>query len=161
MSTAEERIAFGATVVARRAALSVEWEANRELAKSSDDIALQLCLAHPEWYSPDVSIGQPDPRGPRGFQTNPPIGQGCQSERIWGYSCQLGSTKLVADHLYPYGAGGPSDARNLVWLCEWHNRVKSADIHLLPWDSMDLSWLPEVLARVANRRDMLQRLDSQ
>jgi hypothetical protein len=159
VTTAEERIAFGAVIVARRAALSVEWETHRREADVNGDLALQLCLIHPEWYSPLMSMGRPDPRGPRGFATAPPVGQRCQSSYIWGYECKIASSRPVADHLYPFEAGGPSDARNLVWLCEWHNRVKSNDIHLLPWEEMDLTWVAEVLDRIAVRRDMLRRLE--
>ena len=155
----EARIAFGAELVARRANLSPDWEANRDIACDSDDLALKLCLVHPEWYSPSAALGQPDPRGPRAFAIRPPVGQRCQSSYIWGYECSIPSVRPSADHLFPYEAGGLTDARNLVWLCEWHNRVKSNDVHLLPWDLMDIGWLPGLLDRVAVRRDLLRRLE--
>ena len=154
----EDRVAFGAMIVTRRAELSVEWEINRQIADSIDDLVLRLCLIHPDWYSPSISVGKPDPRGPRAFSTPAPVGQHCQSSHIWGYVCAIPSSRMVADHLYPYEAGGPTDARNLVWLCEWHNQVKSNDIHLWPWDSVDLSWIADVLDRIAARRDLLRRL---
>ena len=136
-----------------------DWEANRELAIATDDLSLALCLAHPEWYSPSVRLGHADPRGPRAFSNSPPAGQRCQSAYIWGYDCSIPPARPSADHLFPYEAGGPTDARNLVWLCEWHNRVKSNDIHMLPWETMDLEWLPSLLDRIGARRDLLRRLE--
>ncbi len=151
-----DRIAYGARLLERRAGMSADWEANVITARADGDDVLRLCLVHPEWYLSGMALGQSDPRGSRRFKTPPPIGEACQSLRIWGYSCSLPSERLEADHLFPYESGGPTDGRNLVWLCSWHNRVKSNDIHLVPWSTVDLSWVDEVLERIRIRRGTLR-----
>lgn len=154
------RIAFGRAIILRRTRIGSNWETCVQEATIDDDLISKLCLIHPEWYNPQIKIsGQYDPRGPRNFTTQPSGFQECQSNQVWGYMCMLEKESIVADHLYPYAAGGATDSRNLVWLCGWHNRVKSSDIHLVDWDGIDLTWIDDLLTRIAKRRHMLTLMD--
>jgi hypothetical protein len=151
----EARVHFGARILVFGSRLGSDWESNYAQARQSNDLALKLCLIHPDWFDPDNKVGE-DPRGPRAFRVNFPNGQQCQSSVIWGYLCNFSDSDLVADHLYPYSAGGSTDSRNLVWLCRWHNSVKSSDIHLIDWDSVDSGWVDDLLGRIEIRRELLE-----
>jgi len=155
MLSIESRIAIGAKILEQMAEIREDWELMREAARERGDLALKVSLIHPDWYQSEVIIGR-DPRGSRFFSTNPPGGQTCQSAAIWGYTCQLYDHDLVADHLFPYSAGGATDSRNLVWLCRWHNSIKSSDIHLVDWDSVDCTWVDDLLDRITIRRETLR-----
>lgn len=76
-------------------------------------------------------------QGPRRF-SKPLGGNSCQSALLWGYDCEL-KGELQQDHLFPYSLGGPTFQTNRIFLCNYHNMVKSSDIHCYPWDSID-SW---------------------
>ena len=77
----------------------------------------------------------------------PPLAR-CQAEVLWGYECSLGA-RLVLDHLFPRGRGGPSRSDNLLVLCEEHNRCKADDVHLYPWEAGEPGWLEGVLKTIA------------
>jgi hypothetical protein len=151
----DSRVAFGAKILKPGAEMGTDWERNRERALESDELALKLCLIHPDWFEPEIKIGD-DPRGRRAFSTIPPVGQVCQSNAVWGYDCSIDDGMLVADHLYPFSAGGPTESRNLVWLCKWHNSVKSSDIHLVDWEAVDCRWVDDLIIRVGRRRELLK-----
>lgn len=75
---------------------------------------------------------------------------GCQAKAIWGYDCPLKDTKLEADHLFPYAAGGPTVSENRIWLCSYHNKVKSNDIHMYPWEQQEPKWVGSRLKVIAS-----------
>lgn len=88
-------------------------------------------------------------QGPRAF-TSTLGGNSCQSAMIWGYNCEL-SGEIQQDHLFPYSLGGPTLAVNRIFLCTYHNMVKTSDIHCYPWESTDIlvqPWLDSQIRRL-------------
>ena len=75
----------------------------------------------------------------------------CQSVLVWGYDCPISATTFQADHLFPFEAGGPTTVDNRIWLCPAHNRVKSSDVHLFPWEEPVPGWLAPKLEVMAAR----------
>lgn len=113
-------------------------------------------LVHPMWYAEDGRVAPEDPRGPRRFpETNDSLP--CRAVRIWGYECDLESQRTQRDHVFPFSAGGPTEARNLIPLCRWHNQVKGSDVHVFPWTEGIPAWMHDHLKRIALRREVLRR----
>lgn len=111
-----------------------------------------LSLAHPRWRPPQIS--QEEIQGQRRFEAAPLLeGAPCEAERIWGYSCALARTDpRQQDHLFPYGMGGPTEARNRLTLCALHNQAKFVDVHLFPWEEGEPEWLGPQLDRLHAHR---------
>ena len=107
-----------------------------------------LALVHPAHLAESPHADHV--RGPRSFveRTSAEWAQ-CQSVTVWGYECPISSDRFEADHLFPYKAGGPTTAENRIWLCPEHNRVKSSDVHLFPWETRLPSWTSERLSFMA------------
>jgi hypothetical protein len=100
-------------------------------------------------------VSQDEIQGPRSFEAAPLLeGAPCEAERIWGYRCDLPlEYARQQDHLFPYALGGPTEARNRLTLCSWHNQVKFVDIHLFPWEEGEPLWLDPLLDRLHAYRD--------
>lgn len=102
----------------------------------------KLALLHPEHFN---SLDLPNHTNTKTLQTSI---QGnrrfasqqsnvlCQSMLIWGYECPI-ETDLQQDHLFPYSLGGPTVGTNRIWLCRYHNMVKTSDIHCFPWEELE------------------------
>ncbi len=116
----------------------------------------ELALLHPEHlYSVDLpeyankDTIQNDIQGARRFGANIQ-GEGCMASLLWGYKCTLGGN-LQQDHLFPYSLGGPTIGTNRIWLCHYHNMVKTCDIHCFPWRELDkycVPWLADQLEKM-------------
>jgi len=78
----------------------------------------------------------------------------CQSHVFWGYFCPLNDRIITADHIFPYSFGGPTDGRNKIHLCEFHNKTKSNDLHNCPWEQ----WIDNPPQWLASQIDRLNRL---
>jgi hypothetical protein len=111
------------------------------------DSALELVeamtLIHPVWLPSAV-----DKRlifGERSFGLT--TASRCESHELWQYACDLRHTSLHADHLFAYSLGGPTWAANRLTLCDVHNGIKGADVHLYPWEAGEPSWLARLLER--------------
>lgn len=104
-----------------------------------------MTLIHPDWLRRTVDRGLIF--GDRTF--GPTTAGHCESARLWRYACDLRHTSLHADHLFPHSHGGPTWAANRLTLCDVHNRIKGADVHLYPWEAGEPSWLPKLLERYA------------
>jgi hypothetical protein len=88
-------------------------------------------------------------QGPRTFSSSI-YGCVCQSTLVWEYACEL-TGAIQQDHLFPYSLGGPTLGANRIYLCQYHNMVKSSDIHCYPWEAVDTwtrSWLDVQLDRL-------------
>lgn len=115
----------------------------------------QLALLHPlhleELDLPahkTVGVIQRSLQGPRAFSSTLG-GNLCQSVNIWGYGCEL-SGEIQQDHLFPYSLGGPTIGTNRIYLCKYHNMVKTSDIHCYPWESTD-KWVEPWLSGQIDR----------
>jgi hypothetical protein len=106
-----------------------------------------MALAHPSWFP-----GGLDRRIIQGKASfDPPRRSSsdvCRSQVLWGYNCPFTGRAFHADHLFPYSAGGPTEGSNYLLLCEVHNRFKSGDIHLFPWELGEPGWLRPMLSRM-------------
>ena len=73
----------------------------------------------------------------------------CGAALLWGYECnnQTGSN-VHADHLFPYSLGGMTSADNLLYLCQVHNRIKAADVHVYPWERAAPFWLDTMIIKI-------------
>lgn len=110
-------------------------------------------LVHPSWYS--HVIKQDIICGPRIFSREiSRSASRCGSRLLWGYDCPCGNS-AHADHLFPYSYGGVTDARNLVLLCETHNRLKHEDIHIYPWERGLATWVEEAIERIRDAAALL------
>jgi hypothetical protein len=58
---------------------------------------------------------------------------------------QVAAPARSCDHLFPRALGGPTDARNRLTLCDWHNTAKSMDVHIFPWEEGLPPWVLDVL----------------
>ncbi len=74
----------------------------------------------------------------------------CESARLWGYACPFGEMPIRADHLFPRALGGPTDSRNRLTLCHWHNTAKSMDIHIFPFEEGLPAWVVDVLGSMSS-----------
>lgn len=90
-------------------------------------------------------------KGERSFTGSAEPWSTCQADLIWGYDCPFEEEELESDHLFPFSAGGPTDAENRLWLCATHNGFKSSDIHLFPWEVGLPQWVAPRLAAMAAR----------
>lgn len=116
----------------------------------------QLALLHP-YHLADLDLPrhltvesiQLSVQGTRAF--GPSLaGLACQSPLLWDYECELNG-EMHQDHLFPYSLGGPTLRTNRIYLCRYHNMVKSSDIHCYPWESFDRwagPWLPRQIERL-------------
>lgn len=126
-----------------------EWiDLYNSFANEKRGIALGLALIHPEHYKhfePQESI-----QGRRQFDFE--VAQGnarCYADRLWGCACKSKiDGRVCGDHLFPYSLGGPTIASNKMLLCSVHNRMKSFDIHVYPWEMGEPVWLPDVIERI-------------
>jgi hypothetical protein len=109
-------------------------------------------LIHPYFYQ---DFGESfNPRGSRDFSSESDQQYAeCVSERFWGYDCFLrkGST-CESDHVFPYSYGGPTVPGNKKFLCKEHNKFKSNDVHLYPWEEPEPNWLSELIHRIAEKK---------
>jgi len=107
-----------------------------------------MALLHP-WHFEEIPEIL-NLRGARSFSQDIMRGIGeCNSEYIWGYKCPFESEILAADHLFPYSLGGCTITENKIYLCRFHNQMKSNDIHLFPWERNTPSWVQAYLERVS------------
>lgn len=109
-----------------------------ESYSTAQDVYIKLALLHPEHYKSldlpsNVSISklQAKIQGPRSFQNKSNQGS-CNCNLLWGYNCTL-NEDIQQDHLFPYSLGGPTLGTNRIYLCRYHNMVKTSDIHIYPW----------------------------
>jgi hypothetical protein len=102
-----------------------------------------LVLLDPSYYS---GLGSVDPRGGRTFPLAQKFSK-CRSVEIWGYECPFQGKSVHIDHTFPHSKGGVTHFENAMYLCEEHNRAKSTDIHLIPWETMVKanSWIESAL----------------
>ena len=110
-------------------------------------------LVHPDHYRDIPFIGADcSVRGARSFAKEAAMSaKRCGSEFIWDYLCPIepdGST-ISADHLFPYGYGGPTLASNKIYLCARHNAMKGPDLHCFTWEKGPPIWLDETLSLLA------------
>ena len=87
-----------------------------------------------------------------GFDRN----ENCESYKVWGGSCPInkhslyGNHKIQYDHHFPKSFGGPTVLANRIFLCKFHNqRIKTADIHLYPWEQGVPHWLRHQIYKIA------------
>lgn len=129
-----------------------EWAELYDLYLSKElTLEERFCLIHPV-HLEELGL-QNKIQGNRAFNEEPGVSTMlCQSNQIWGYSCCAvkDQNRLVADHLFPYSLGGPTIASNKLYLCKFHNQVKSNDIHFFPWERGEPDWLSIQIARVRN-----------
>lgn len=132
---------------------SHEWrERTRRLLLSSSDrgdvevMVEALTLVGREWLDASHSSLEAGVAvyGDRTFM--PILAPGpCQSGRLWGYACPFVDGAPSYDHLFPAALGGPTEASNLLVLCERHNLMKSMDVHVFPWEEGLPPWVDRVL----------------
>src|SRR5207247_1839385 len=110
-----------------------------------------LVLVAPQWLRRALgSAAEPVVRELYGFNTFHPLalpGQ-CQAMRLWGCSCPYGAAPKEADHLFPRSLGGPTIAENRLTLCTWHNKIKSMDPYIFPWEEGLPSWVLGLLEQM-------------
>lgn len=115
-------------------------------ASSTFGIPELLVLLDPKYYSElDVS----DPRGPRAFMTEKNIRK-CRSQDLWGYTCPFMDVEVHIDHTFPRAKGGVTHPQNAMYLCGEHNRAKSTDIHMIPWENFTQGnlWIKQSLTHL-------------
>jgi len=87
-----------------------------------------MVLLHPWLF--DMYPATLELRGSRNFSRNELKAiDKCAAEHLWGYSCSYEHYELAADHVFPYSLGGVSTTENMLYLCKFHNAMKSNDIH--------------------------------
>lgn len=128
----------------------MEWDVAFKNSQQSSNWIERLVLIHPRHYASDYpTVATCNVRGTRAFpEERVAVGHSCSSFALWGYDCEM-ELPLAADHLFPWALGGPTDARNKIFLCRCHNGVKGSDVHLYPWELGEPVWLREVLVRVS------------
>jgi hypothetical protein len=100
-----------------------------------------LTLLHPKWFSQLGINPHSDPRGNDSFFTAGDFAK-CRAVEIWGYECPYTESKIEIDHIFPHSKGGSTSNDNAMYLCYEHNRAKSADVHLLPWETFnEKNWI--------------------
>jgi len=126
---------------------------------SDKDFALPeiLTLFHPKWHSSLGFTKNSDPRGTSEFTTANSRAK-CRAIDIWGYQCPFNETRIEIDHMFPYSKGGATFADNAMYLCHEHNRAKSSDIHLLPWETfIGKDWIRFQLEKFIARAQTLSK----
>jgi hypothetical protein len=104
-------------------------------------LAELLTLIHPKWYTELGILEKSDPRVKSNFDTAR-TSAFCRSNEIWGYECPYSQTNIEIDHIFPYSRGGSTTNDNAMYLCKEHNRAKSNDVHLLPWEKfVAVDWI--------------------
>ena len=129
------------------------WQRTYEEHKAGrTTIAESLALVHPL----NIQGDQTGSCGPRQFREDPAHQfQICQCEIYWQVVCERREVQqLFADHVFPYSLGGPTVPENRMMLCGAHNRMKSNDIHLFPWERGLPVWFPSLLSRIESRRSL-------
>lgn len=129
---------------------SIDWETQYLLYRQNAlSLPESLALLYPIHY--ESKNNSQSIRGPRGFPGERSLSSmKCQANDIWGYPCPLDSTRIsvVADHVFPYSLGGPTNSDNKTYLCEFHNQLKGNDIHFFPWEKGEPTWLKTTLNRI-------------
>jgi hypothetical protein len=113
-------------------------------------LAQSFALIHPSHYESYISAKSM--RGLRNFSQELGLhSMKCSSRIFWGYDCPFNSKniQLVADHIFPYSLGGPTEADNKAYLCSFHNQLKGNDIHFFPWEFEEPPWLGGILKRIS------------
>ena len=108
--------------------------------------AVTMSLIHPSWYihkTPQDKICGQRSHGTRVLRSDTQ----CGSSLLWGYECPYGFAEH-ADHLFPYSAGGTTDSRNLILLCQTHNRMKNDDIHVYTWEQPVANWVHDAIRQI-------------
>lgn len=84
------------------------------------------------------------------FAPNATDGQKCRSEEVWGYECPFISSKIHIDHSFPRSRGGATHPMNAMYLCDNHNLMKSSDVHMYPWEKLELNleWINATLEKI-------------
>ena len=116
------------------------------------EFPLKLILIHPRFYSSNptrITGNRCDVRGDFNFQTDSDAI--CNAKKYWGYSCPIQEPAIHRDHIFPYSLGGPSVSSNCIWLCEWHNSLRSYDPHVIPDADKEPRWFKDVLAHVKRK----------
>ena len=142
-------------LVALEASFRLDWlERYQAYTEGRLSLVEAIALVHPEHYGhldPESAI-----RGPRSF--TPEIGLAgvkCGVELFWGYACGHSlEGQVVGDHIFPYSLGGPTVGSNKVHLCVLHNQMKSNDVHVFPWETAELPWLPICLKAIRRLKAM-------
>jgi HNH endonuclease len=126
-----------------------KWELSRHDAEACADVALAFALIHPDNWP-----GRGDQQriqGSRAFKTKVIYGTRlCNAVKYWGVTCTADTSTegAIADHVWPYSLGGPTEVANIMWLCRRHNQIKGADIHFYPWELGWPDWLSVQLEKV-------------
>jgi len=131
-----------------------EWLRRREaLARSAaggDSLAVEsLLLVRREWLRAARPDAVPDAElALYGEDTFSPLlfVELCESARLWGYTCPFVRPEYRADHMFPKALGGPTESRNRLTLCEWHNTAKSMDVHIFPFEEGTPAWVSDLLS---------------
>ena len=126
-------------------------------AQAELQIPEYLVLIHPKWYQEEAAADEVCPvRGRGGFRQGGRDSPGaCESFRYWGYRCPWPNDRGEYDHWFPRSLGGPTDLRNAMWLCKWHNKMaKGADIHVLDPQKERLQWFEDTLKAVEDQLNL-------
>lgn len=128
------------------------WEEKyAQFRAGSLDVAATMALVHPMHYG---EFDTDAVRGPRLFRPEAAMTTlSCGAQSLWGYRCSRAvSEGIAADHLFPYGRGGPTLGSNKLYLCPVHNALKAGDVHLFPWERGVPDWVADVLFRIHRTR---------
>jgi len=84
------------------------------------------------------------------FTPNVTHGQKCRSKEVWGYECPFINAKIHVDHSFPRSRGGATHPMNAMYLCDNHNLMKSSDVHMYPWEKLELNldWINTTLEKI-------------
>jgi len=84
------------------------------------------------------------------FIPNVTNGQKCRSKEVWGYECPYINSKIHVDHSFPRSRGGATHPMNAMYLCDNHNLMKSSDVHMYPWENLELNleWIDATLEKI-------------
>lgn len=123
--------------------------------KHSNSIYDKLALIHPDHYE-EINLddhllngaAQKKIQGSRSFSASSSM-ETCSSSLLWDYDCHLNGD-IQQDHLFPYSLGGPTIAKNRIYLCCYHNMVKSSDVHCFPWEAVEQWVTPWIDKQIEN-----------
>ena len=130
-----------------------DWQLGYAMYQAGDlSTPQQLFLCNPMWYPiTDFDAVQERIQGVRPFSAHRGL-ETCRSDELYGYECPVTLADPVHcehDHLFPYSLGGPTDPRNRISLCTWHNREKGSGIHVFKWELGAPPWVPEAVERIS------------